>query len=322
MPKRTWAAGIAGLAAGLSVAAGAFAQSGYPNRTVRIIAGSAPGASIDITSRLAAQWLQTRLKQPFVVENRPGGSGTIATDAVAKSAPDGHTLLVYAHSLATQRLFVKNVPYDWTRDITPIAYIAGSGYAMIISAAIPPRNLAEFVAYAKANPGKLNHGSAGGVEPSMEEVKNRLGVDLTMVGYKGGAPLTAAISAGEVQLMFGGSFQGVQLLQSGKGRVIAYTGLSRHYSLPDVPTLTELGYAMPAAGFWLGLFAPAGLPADITGLLNREVREMNKAPETLERYRAQGYEVHDMSPEQVRQELLDTERRAIAIVQKLGIKPE
>jgi tripartite-type tricarboxylate transporter receptor subunit TctC len=318
--KRSSMLGAAAIGFFLSV--GAAAQTGYPTKPVRLIATSAPGASIDITARLAANWLQTRLGQPFVVENRPGAQGVIATEAVAKSPPDGYTLLVHSHTVPTQVLLVKNVPYDWTRDLTPIVIMAGGGYALITATTIPPRTLSEFVDYAKANPGKLNHAAPGGFAPEMEEMKSTLGLPMERISYKGGAPATAAVAAGEAHLMFGAVFQGLPLAKAGKARVIAYSGATRHPSMPDVPTLSESGYPGYTTGFWLGISGPGGLPASLAGLLNREIREMNKAPETIERYRAQGYEPYELDPEGMRREMLDYAKRSAAVVQRLGIKPE
>jgi len=305
---------------GLALAGTAAAQSAYPSRPVRLIAASAAGGSIDLLARTTAQWLQPRLKQPFLVENRPGAQGLVATDMVIKAPADGLTLLVYAHTIVTQQHLLKESTYDWRRDITPIAKIAGSGLVLIISSNIPPKTLGEFIAFAKANPGKLNIALAGGVNPDASEIEDKLGIELTPVMYKGGAPATAAIAAGESHFLLGGSYQAVALIQGGKARAIAYTGLKRHYSLPDVPTLSESGFPGYSAGFWVGLFGPAGLPPEITGVLNREIREMNKAPETLERYRSQGYEAYDLTPQELRQEMLDYDSRTSAIITKLGLK--
>ena len=321
----TKTAAIAVLAMTAGMVFSAHAQnraSDYPNRPVKVVAASAPGASIDITSRMVAAWLQGRLKQPFVVENRPGAGGVIGTEIVVKSPPDGYTLLGYAPGLSYQTLFIKNVPYDWTKDITPIGIMAGSGYAVTISSVVPARNLGEFIAYAKANPGKLNNGLAGGLVPEIEEMKAKLGVQIENIMYKGGAPAVTALSAGEVQLMFAGIFQALPMVQGGKAKVLAYTGLKRHHAMPDVPTLAESGFPGYSAGFWLGLFGPGGLPAELAQKLNREIREMNQNPETLDRYKAQGYEVYDVTPEGTRETMLDFSRRAQIVVQRLGIKPE
>jgi tripartite-type tricarboxylate transporter receptor subunit TctC len=156
----------------------------------------------------------------------------------------------------------------------------------------------------------------------MEDVKMRLGLQLERVMYKGGAPLTQALSVNEVQLMFAGVFQGVQLRDGGKARVLAYTGLRRHPGLPDVPTLAELGIPGYEAGFWIGVFAPGATPAEIVAKLNAEVSDMNRTPETLERYKAQGYEAYSVTPAEMRAEMLELRRRATGIVATLGIKPE
>jgi tripartite-type tricarboxylate transporter receptor subunit TctC len=309
-----------------ALASASFAQSRtseYPDRPVRVIAASTPGASIDISARLFASWMQARLKQPFLVENRPGAGGVIGTEAVAKAAPDGYTLLAYASGMHTQPLLFKNVPYDWTRDITPIAITAGSGYAVTISSTIPPKTLAELIAYAKANPGKLHQGLSGSVSPDFEDVKDKLGLgDVVNVMYKGGAQAAAAINVGEVQLMQAGVYQAIPMVQSGRARILGYTGTQRHFAIPDVPTLAELGFPGVTAGFWLGIFGPGGLPAEITSKLSREIQEMNRAPETLERYKGLGYDAYHVTPEQMRAQMLADSKTATAIFKRLGITPQ
>jgi tripartite-type tricarboxylate transporter receptor subunit TctC len=243
---------------------------------------------------------------------------------VVKSPPDGHVLLVGSHGISYQSSFFKDTPYDWQKDIAPVAKIAGSGYAMMVHSSVPAKTLADFVAWVKANPGKLNHGLAGSYTPEMEDMKSKMGVTglIVHVMYKGGAPLTQAITVGEVHLMFGGVFQAVPLAQSGKIRILAYTGHARHAAMPDVPTSAEAGFPGAEGGFWLGMYAPAATPVPVIARLNAEINAMNRDPATLEIYRKQGYETWTVTPAQMRAEMLDLQKNAASVVKLLGIKPE
>jgi tripartite-type tricarboxylate transporter receptor subunit TctC len=311
---------VAGTIAALG-ATTALAQS-YPSRPVTIVANSAPGASIDISARVVANWAEKHLRQPFVVENRPGANGNIGANAVLQAKPDGYTLLVASDSLVTTHLVVKDTPYAWQRDFIPIAKIAGSGLVMTVSNAVPVKNLTEFVAYGKANPGKLNQGLSGSVNAVMEEVKSMLGIQVTNVMYKGGAPVTAALASGEVQLGFMGIFQAIPLREQGKVTLVAYTSGRRHPRLPDVPTVAEQGYPGYNGGFFIGLFAPAGTPKDVVDVLNRQVNAMNKDADTLARYDKQGYETYDVTPAAMREELVDIDKRATKVFAAIGVKPQ
>jgi tripartite-type tricarboxylate transporter receptor subunit TctC len=312
------------LGATLSFAALAQSKaSTWPDRQVRVIAASSAGGGTDTSARLFANWMQTKYKQPFVVENRPGAGQMVATEAVAKSVPDGYTLLVAGSAFAYQPLLLKNVSFDLAKDIAPVAMIAGSGYAFIVSTSIPAKTLAEFIAYAKANPGKLNHGMPGVFDPEFEDIKDRLGIgSIVTVMYKGGPEVVTAVAAGEVQLMQGAVYQANQLIEAGKARILAYTGSQRHAAIPEIPTLIESGYAGLTAGFWTGVFAPSGLSAEITNRINLDAQEMNKAPQTLERYKAQGYDAPYATPEQMRAQMAALTRTAATVFKRLGVKPQ
>ena len=313
-------------AAAIAILAGtsAFGQapSNYPTRQVRIVANSTPGASIDISARLVASWLEKRLKQPFVVENKPGGNGTIGANEVVRSEPDGYTLLVAASSIEYADLTIKELPYDWRKDIKPVAKIAGAGLMLTVASSVPAKNLAEFVAYAKARPGALNQGNAGSLHPVMEEVKSLLGIEIQNVMYKGGAPVTAALASDEIQLAFLGTFQTLALEKLGKARAIAFTSDKRDTRFPSIPTIAESGFPGFNGGFWIGLFVRTSVPAAIVDRLNAEVNAMNKDPASLKVYESQGYETYDARPDQIRAQMLDEAARAAKAFTKAGVKPE
>jgi tripartite-type tricarboxylate transporter receptor subunit TctC len=296
----------------------------YPNRPIKIIVPLGPGASGDINARLFAAWLEGRFKQPVVVENRPGGGTLIGTEAVVKSPGDGYTLLVAAHNVSYLNLVIRGATVQ-NSDLSPIGIIAGSGYVLISSTTIPAKTLAELVAYSKANPGKLNYGIAGGTAlPELEELRLKIGLDLTPVQYKGGAQVVQAVQAGDVHFFPGGVFQAQQLANEGKARALAYTELNRHRAIPDVPTVAESRVGMPDfdAHFWIGVLGPAGVPRDIVTRLNREVLEMVQSPETLGRLRNLGYNTYPVTPDQMRAEMEAIRKRVAALVQRGVLKAE
>jgi tripartite-type tricarboxylate transporter receptor subunit TctC len=316
----------------LAAAVAAFASaslaqpkgSDYPSRPIKIIVPLAPGASTDINARLLGSWLEGRLKQPVVVENRPGGATIIGTDAVVKSPPDGYTLLVAAHNVGYLSVTTRSTTIT-NKDLTPIGIIAGSGYVLIASTTVPAKTLAELVAYSKANPGKLNYGIAGGTAlPELEELRLKIGLDLTPVQYKGGAQVVQAVQAGEIHFFPGGIFQAIQLANEGKARALAYTERNRHRAIPDVPTVGESRVGVPDfdAHFWIGLLGPAGMPRDIVTRLNREVLEMVQAPEILGKLRNLGYNTYPISPDEMRTEMEVHRKRVSDLVARGVLKAE
>ena len=295
----------------------------YPNHAVRLIVPYAPGASTDITARMLGAWLEKKWGQPVIVENKAGGGATIGSDLVAKAAPDGYTLLLATSGVFTGPAFFKNMPYNPVRDFAPISLIAASGYILIAPSNLPVKNLREFVAYAKANPGKLNYGTPGG-DPILEgaRLKQRAGIDLLHIQYKGGGPLTNALAAGEVQLMYAGPHQAAPLVKAGKAIALAFTRNYRHPLLPEVPTMAESGYADFEAYYWVALLAPANTPKDIVTSLNRDVVEFSKAAENLEKFAALGWDPAGSTPEQLADISAQFTRRAIEGGPRAGIVPE
>ena len=259
----------AGAAALSAVSRIARAQS-YPARPVRIVVGFAAGGTGDILVRLIGQRLSERLGQPFVVDNRPGGGGNISTEAVVRAPPDGYTLLQLGTSHAVNTTLYK-LDFDLIRDIAPVAGIARAQLDMLVHPSFPARTVPEFIAHAKANPGKINMASAGsGSSPRLagELFKLMTGIDMVHVPYRGGAPAMSDLIAGQVQVMFS-NLPAVEYIRAGKLRALAVTTATRSDELADVPTVGEFvpGYEASA---WYGLGAPKGTPAEIVETLNKE----------------------------------------------------
>jgi tripartite-type tricarboxylate transporter receptor subunit TctC len=244
----------------------------YPSRPMHLIEGFGAGGAPDIIARLTGEWLGERLGRPFIIENRSGASGKIATEVVARAAPDGHTLLMITAVNAIDAAFGDKLSYDFVRDITPVAGLYRVPYVMEVHPSVPANSVAEFIAYAKANPGKVNMGSAGtgtGTHISGELFKIMSGVDLYHVPYRG-AQVIQAVLAGQVQLFFGVLSSSIGHIKAGRLRALAVTTATRSPALPDIPALNEFlpGYEASA---WFGLGAPRGTPTEIVGKLNREI---------------------------------------------------
>jgi len=245
----------------------------YPTRLVRIIVVAAAGGGSDILARLIGQWLSQRLGQPFVVENRPGGGGNIGTEAAVKAAPDGYTLLLVASSHAINATLYDKLNFVFLRDIVPVASISRDPQIMVVNPSVPAASVPDFIAYAKARPGRINFASAGtGTGPHMagELFKLIAGVDMVHVPYRGGGPALADLIGGQTQLMFPGLTAAIAYVRAGTLRPLAVTAAARLQVLPEIPTVGEFvpGYEASAV---FGLGAPTGTPAEVVNLLNQEV---------------------------------------------------
>jgi tripartite-type tricarboxylate transporter receptor subunit TctC len=245
----------------------------YPTRPVRIIVGLAPGGAGDIGTRLIAQWLSERLGQQFVVENRPGAGSNIATEAVVRAPADGYTLLMVGPSSAINATLYEKLNFNFIRDIAPVAGIIRQPFVMVVHPSVPARTVPEFVAYAKANPGKLNMASVGkgtGTHVAGELFKMMAGVDLVHVPYRGGGPALNDLIAGQVQVMFPGTVAYIDHIRAGRVRALAVTAATRSDKLPDVPTLSKFvpGYE---ASQWFGIGAPKNTPTEVVDVLNKEI---------------------------------------------------
>ena len=245
----------------------------YPSRPARIVVGFPAGGATDIQARLMGEWLTERLGQQFIVENKPGASGNIGTETVAKAPADGYTLLQVVTPHAINAALYSNLSFDFLRDIAPVVYSARLAYVVVVNQSVPVATLPELIAYAKANPGKINYGSAGQGTPqniSCELFKMMTGVNLVHVPYKGGAPAVADLIAGHVQVIFAPVSESIQQIKSGKLRALAVTTTVRLDVLPDVPQVADFVPGYEASGF-AGIGVPRGTPVEIINLLNKEL---------------------------------------------------
>jgi len=255
----------------LLFAAGAQAQ--YPDRAIKLVVPFTPGTGIDILARTWGQKLQERLKVPVVIENRPGASGNIGTEAVAKAPADGYTLLMTATTLVQSAVLYKAVPYD-PRAMTPIGIAAIGNLALVANPSVPARSVAELVALAKAQPGKLNYASPGNGTPhhlAMELLKQHFGLQMVHVPYKGSAGAVTDLLGGQIQLMFLPVHVALPQVQAGKLNMLASGGAQRSPATPNVPSLAEAGVKDIDVDIWYALLGPAGLPQNVVALLNGEL---------------------------------------------------
>jgi tripartite-type tricarboxylate transporter receptor subunit TctC len=272
LPRRRFLRLAAGAAAAPMLAPVAWAQT-YPSRSVRIIVGFPPGGAADITARLMGQWLSERLGQPFVVENRPGAGTNIATEAVVKAAPDGYTLLLVSVANTVNATLYERLNFDFIRDVAPVAGLIRGPLVMELNPSVPARTIPEFIAYAKANPGKINMGSAGNGTPGHmagELFKMSTGLDLVHVPYRGAAPALTDLLAGQVQLVFDNLPTSLEYIRADKVRALAVTTATRSEAVPELPTVSEFvpGYEVSS---WFGIGAPKSTPAEIVDKLNAEI---------------------------------------------------
>jgi tripartite-type tricarboxylate transporter receptor subunit TctC len=283
------------------ICATASAQS-WPTRGVRIVVPYPPGGGIDILARQLADKLAPQWGQPVVVENRPGGSTIPGTDAVAKAAPDGHTILLStdASFSINPHLFAR-LPYDAQRDFIPVTMLVLLQQLLVAHPALPANNLAELIALAKAKPGSLNYASYGsGSQPHLsgEMLKYRAGIDIVHVPYKGISLAVPAAMAGEVQLTFSGIASSIGPLKAGRLKAIAIGGPKRSPLLPDVPTFAELGYPEVETHAWFGLFLPAGSPREAVARIYQDAKRILDDPEFRQKQLIdKGYDVVGSSPE-------------------------
>jgi tripartite-type tricarboxylate transporter receptor subunit TctC len=245
----------------------------YPSRPVRIVVGFAAGGPLDIVARLMAQWLSDRLGQQFVIENRAGGGGNIATEAVINAPPDGYTLLMVSPANTVNTTLYEKLNFNFTRDTAPVAGIMRTPNVMVVDPSFPAKTVPEFIAYAKANPGKINMGSAGnGTSQHVagELFKMMAGIDMVHVPYRGAAPALADLFGGRVHVMFGTTPASIEYIRAGKLRPLAVTTRTRWDGLPDVPTISDFVPGYEASG-WFGICAPRNTPTDVIDVLNREI---------------------------------------------------
>jgi tripartite-type tricarboxylate transporter receptor subunit TctC len=282
----------------------AAAQSGYPTRTITMVVGFAPGGGTDTVARIVAPKLAAGLGGSVVVENKAGAGGNVATDHVAKAAPDGYTILLgNVGSLAVAPYLVAKLPYDPLRDLAPITMAVVFANVLVVDPALPIKDLADFVKLAKAKPGAISYGSSGiggAGHLAGELLKQMAGIDIVHVPYKGGGPAMQGMLGGQVQAIFATPVSAGGQIKAAKIRAIATTGTARSIHLPDVPTVAESGYPGYEALNWYAYLAPAATPRPIIDRLNAELVRALKAPDVREQLDRQGVEPQPGTPEELR----------------------
>jgi tripartite-type tricarboxylate transporter receptor subunit TctC len=292
-----WTAAL--LAAG-ALAGGASAQT-YPTRPLRLVVPFAPGGGTDVTARYVATKLAERVAQPVIVDNRPAAAGVVGADLVAKAAPDGYTLLVASVTFVISSALQKNLPYDAARDFFPITLLIASPLGLLVHPSVPAANVKELIAYAKANPGKLNYGSSGAgsiAHLSTELLDSMAGIRMTHVPYKGVAAYTTGQLQNEIQVGMSNMFSTMPQWKSGRLRLIAHGGPKRMEALPDVPTIAESGVPGYEAIIWYGFMAPGKTPQPIVQKLYREIAAIAKTPEAQKLFVSQGNDVVANTPDE------------------------
>jgi tripartite-type tricarboxylate transporter receptor subunit TctC len=324
LPRRQFLHLAAGAAVLPTVSRFAFAQT-YPSRPVRIIAATGPGSAPDILARLLGQWLSERLGQQFVTENRPGGGNTIGTEAVVRAPPDGYTLLLVDGTASINATLYEKLNYNFIRDIATVAGIVRLPNLMMVNPSVPAKTVPEFLAYAKANPGKINMASPGIATPSHvagELFKMMTGIAMVHVPYRGGsAPALTDLIGGQVQVMFLSPAASIEYIRSGRLRALAVTTTTRWEGLPDIPTVGEFvpGYETSIV---LGVGVPKATPVEIIDKLNREINAALADPKLKERLAVLGGTPLAGSPADFAKLIAEETEKWGKVIKFAGIKPE
>jgi tripartite-type tricarboxylate transporter receptor subunit TctC len=322
LPRRKFLRLAAGAAALPAVSHFAWAQT-YPTRPVRLVVGFPPGGGTDITARLIGQWLSERLGQQLVIENRPGAASNIATEGVVRAAADGYTLLLVSAAHAINATLYDRLNYNFLRDIAPVAGVLRVPNVMEVNPSLPPKSVPEFIAYAKANPGKVNYASGGnGTAQHLagELFKIMTGVDMVHVPYRGDAPALTDLIGGQVHVMFGNMPSSIEHIRDAKLRPLAVTTAARSEALPDLPPVGDFvpGYE---ASTWQGLGAPGNTPAEIVDKLNKEINAALSDPKIKARLADLGGTVLSGSPADFGRLIADETEKWGKVIRAADIKP-
>ncbi len=332
--KKNWIPAFAGMtrrAAGMMLAlvaclfAPAAASQTYPSKPIRIVVPYPPGGFNDTLGRTLAAKFSEAWGQPAVVENKPGGNTLIGSEFVAKSAPDGYTLLVVAFPFSVVPSLFKTMPYDTVKEFAPVSLAAQSPNLLVVNPALPVKTVGELIAYAKAKPGTLSYASTGNGSSnhiSMELFKNLAGVDIVHIPYKGSAPAVTDLLGGQVLLMFDNTPNVLPHVKSGRLRALGQSGTTRGALTPEVPTVAEAGVPGYEVTVWFGLVAPAGTPREVVDKLNGEVRRILAMPDVREKFAAQGVEPVGSTPEQFGAHIREQMAKWGKVVKDAGVKPE
>ena len=304
----------------------AFAQSRYPDKPIKLIVPFTPGTGIDILARTIGQKIGDDWKIGVVVDNRPGASGNIGTEAVAKSPPDGYTLLTTASTIVLNRSLFKTIPYDPVKDFAPVAPLAIGRLALVTHPSVNVKSVAELIAFAKANPGKLFYGSPGNGTPhhlAMETFKSATGVEIIHVPYKGTAGAVQDLVGGQIAVMFLPVHVALPLVEAGKLDMLAAGGTQRAKATPNVPSLAEAaGVRDVDTDIWYALYAPAETPADIIAKLNGEVNALLKNPDTVDTLMKQGLQPTGGTPADLEQLTKHDLERWAKVIRDAKIQPD
>lgn len=321
--RRSTLALMLGAAAGAGTLQGsAFAQASYPDRPIRVVVPWAPGGSTDILARIVAENLRQALGQPVIVENRPGASGNVGSDAVAKATPDGHTILFGSMSThAMNQALFSTMPFNGVEDFSPVALLAFVTNTMVINPSVPAKTVKEFIDYAKANPGKIAYASAGAGSTNhlcAALFAKMAGVDMVHVPYRGGAPAVLDTVAGQTQLLFSAGTQTLEHVKAGKLTLLAVTENKRAALLPEVPTVAETlpGYEMAV---WYAAFGPAGMPSELVTRLNQEINRALVLPEVKRKMAEIGVEVVNATPDDLGRTMRADADKWGKLIKELGI---
>jgi tripartite-type tricarboxylate transporter receptor subunit TctC len=278
---------------GVALGTGVARAQSFPSKPIRIIATATAGGGVDTSTRIVAQNMPDALGQPGIVENRPGGGGAAGSDFVAKSAPDGHTLLAISISHAVLPSSHKNLPYSPERDLTPLAVMVNSPNILVAHPSLPVKSIKELIAFARTRPGQINYASSGSASPAhlaTENLKLLAKIDLTHVPYKGTAPGLNDTLAGRVSLMFTSIISARHLVEAGKLRALATAGAKRAAAWPEVPTIAEAGVPGYAVDVWYAMLAPSGTPRPTLEKLNQAIAKILHSPDIVKKLAAMGLE--------------------------------
>jgi len=311
-------------AVALVVAGSAAAQSGYPNKLIKLVVPFPSGSATDMVARIMAAPISAAMGQPIVVDNKGGADGAIAGEFVARSAPDGYTLFLGTNSpIAAVPVLHKNPPYNSATDFTPISFVGRTTFYLVINSELPVKTLDELLKYARANPGKLNYASSSttGIV-SMAQLASLGGLQMVHVPYKGEAAAVLDLVANRVQLMFASSINAPAFIRQGKIRALATTNLERSRGLPDVPTMSEAGMPQFSISPWLALFGPANMPKEIVDRLNKEVAAAFARPDVMAQMEKQTFPAQASTPEYLAQYVKDQLEIWRKTAAEAGIRPE
>jgi tripartite-type tricarboxylate transporter receptor subunit TctC len=303
----------------------ASAQPAYPSKPIRLVVPLAPGGPSDHMARALTQKLTEGIKQTIIVDNRPGASGVIGTEIVAKSPADGYTLLLVQGAFTANASLVAKLPYDTLRDFEPISQLTAGPYMLAVHPSLPVKTFAELVAFSKAHPGELNHASGGsgtGPHLAMELLMQQTGMKMVQITYKGGGPAMIDFIAGHTQVYMTNIVTLLPQVKAGKARAIATSAEKRSPVAPDVPTIAESGVPNYNEGAFHGVVAPAGVPKAIMERLHVEIVKAMKSQEVLSRLTAEGAEVVASSPQEFAAKIRSDVEKWARVIKAAGIKPE